>query len=200
VYAYVSGTLVEKKTTEATVDVGGIGYRLFIPASSYDKLPAPGAPVKLLTVFVVREDAQVLYGFATDAERTAFETMTAVTGVGPKLALAALSAMSPAELRDTVIAGDAALLTRIPGVGKKTAERLIVELRDRFAALDGLDAGVSVLGGDGALAQARADARAGLEALGLGRADAERRLRKVLRAQPSVSTAEDLIRLALREG
>lgn len=197
-YAFISGTLVEKKPTEVVVDAGGVGYRLLIPASSYDKLPETGKPARLQTTFVVREDAQTLYGFATDAEKTAFETMTAVSGVGPKLALAALSAMSPGELRDTVVAGDIAMLTRIPGVGKKVAELLVVKLRDKFAAVDGLEAG-GVLGGDGALGEARADARAGLEALGLSRAEAERRLRKALKAHPGTQSAEALLRLALRE-
>lgn len=197
-YAYVSGTLAEKKPTEAVIDAGGVGYRLLIPASSFEKLPAQGQPAKLVTTYVVRDDAHTLYGFATDAERTTFETMTAVSGVGPKLALAALSAMSPSELRDTVVGGDAAMLTRVPGIGKKTAERLIVELRDKFAAIDGLEP-AGALGGDGTT-EARADARAGLEALGLSRAEAERRLRKALRAHPGTTSAEDLIRLALREG
>ena len=198
-FAYVTGQLAEKKPTEAVIEAGGVGYRLLIPASSFEKLPAEGKPAKLLTTFVVRDDAQTLYGFATDAERTAFETLTAVSGVGPKLALAALSAMSPAELRDSVVSGDTAMLTRVPGVGKRKAERLVVELKDKFAGLDGLESAGS-LGGDGADGQARADARAGLEALGLGRAEAERRIRKALRAHPGTQSAEDLIRLALREG
>ena len=134
-YEFVSGTLAAKKPTEAVVDAGGVGYRLLIPASSFDKLPAVGKPAKLLTSFVVRDDAQTLYGFATDAERTTFETLTAVSGVGPKLALAALSAMSPSELRDTVVSGDVGMLTRVPGVGKRKAEKLIVELKDKFADL-----------------------------------------------------------------
>ncbi|MDX1440548.1 MAG: Holliday junction branch migration protein RuvA, partial [Rubricoccaceae bacterium] len=113
--AFVSGVLVEKRPTEAVIDAGGVGYRLLIPASSFDKLPATGAQFKLLTTLIVREDSQTLYGFATDAERSTFETMIAVSGVGPKLALAALSAMSPDELRDVVVAGDVAMLTRIPG-------------------------------------------------------------------------------------
>ena len=197
-FAYVSGLLAEKRPTEAVIEAGGVGYRLLIPASSFEKLPAQGKPVKLLATFVVRDDAQTLYGFATDAERTAFETLTAVSGVGPKLALAALSAMSPAELRDSVVSGDTAMLTRVPGVGKRKAERLIVELKDKFAGLDGLEPAGGA--GDGTDAQARADARAGLEALGLARAEAERRLRKALRAHPGTQSAEDLIRLALREG
>ena len=195
---YVSGTLAEKHPTEAVIEAAGLGYRLLIPASSYDKLPDVGRPARLLTTFLVREDSQTLYGFATEAERTLFETMISVSGVGPKLALAALSAMNPGELRDVVVAGDAAMLTRIPGIGKKTAERLVVDLRDKLAKLDGLEP-VGVLGGDGAVAQARADARAGLEALGLSRADAEKRLRKALREHPGVQSAEDLLRLALRQ-
>jgi Holliday junction DNA helicase RuvA len=194
---HVAGTLVEKRPTEVVVDAGGLGYRLAIPASSFERLPAVGQPVRLLSTFIVREDAHLLFGFATDAERDVFEAMIAAAGVGPRTALAALSAMSPAEIRDTVVAGDAAMLTRIPGVGKKLAERLVVELRDRLARMAGLE---SVAGGDGPAAQARADARSGLEALGLGRAEAERRLRVVLRTQPGQASAEDLIRLALREG
>ena len=197
-YAFVSGTLADKKPTEAVIEAAGIGYRLLIPASSFEKLPAVGQPARLVTTFVVREDSMTLYGFATEAEQAAFETLTAVSGVGPKLALGALSAMSPSELRDTVVAGDTAMLTRIPGVGKRTAERLVVELRDKFAGMDGLEP-AGALGGDSAAQAARADARSGLEALGLGRAEAEKRLRKVLRAHPGSQSAEDLIRLALRE-
>ena len=172
---YVSGTLVAKKPTEAVIDVQGLGYEVLIPASSFDKLPAVGSPAKLLTIHHVREDAALLFGFATDAERTLFREMTSVSGVGPKLALAALSAMAPAELRAAVIADDAAMLPRIPGVGKKTAQRLCVELRDRLAKIDGL--GQADLGGDGESAALREDARAALIALGLSRADAEKRIR-----------------------
>jgi Holliday junction DNA helicase RuvA len=198
VIAYVSGVLAEKHPTEAVIEAAGLGYRLLIPASSYDKLPEVGRPARLHATFLVREDSHTLYGFATEAERTLFETMISVSGIGPKLALAALSAMNPSELRDVVVAGDTALLTRIPGIGKKTAERLVVDLRDKLAKMDGLEP-AGVLGGDGAVAQARADARAGLEALGLSRADAEKRLRKALREHPGVQSAEDLIRLALRQ-
>ena len=197
-YAYISGTLAEKHPTDAVIEAAGVGYRLAIPASSFEKLPGVGQPAKLLTTYVVRDDAHLLYGFATDGERSMFELLTAVSGVGPKLALAALSAMSPGELRDTFVAGDAAMLTRVPGVGKRKAEKLIVELRDKMAAADGIEA-AGTLGGDGDTAAARADARSGLEALGLSRAEAERRIRKALRAHPGTTAAEDLIRLALRE-
>lgn len=193
--AYVSGTLAEKHPTEAIIEVGGLGYRLLIPTSSFEKLPAKGGQAKLHATLIVREDSQTLYGFATEAERLTFETMISVSGVGPKLALAALSAMSPGELRNVVVAGDADVLTRIPGVGKKTAERLIVELRDKFSKMDGLTSNGS-FGGE--TPGARSDARAGLEALGLSRAEAEKRLRVVLRDHPDVKSAEDLIRMALR--
>ena len=197
--AFLKGHLAEKKPTEAIIDVAGVGYRAFIPTSTFERLPEHGQPVRLLIHHYVREDAVHLYGFYTDAERKAFETMLAVTGVGPKLALAALSAMSPADLRTHVVAGDAGFLTSIPGVGRKTAERLIVELRDRFAAIDGLEdlasTGRPSSAGDVA---ARADALAALEQLGYSRAAAEKALRSVLK-KTGAATADELVRLALRE-
>ncbi len=193
---YVSGTLAHKSPTEAVVDVQGLGYAVLIPTSSFEKLPAEGKPVKLLTHYHVREDAAVLFGFATDAERTLFRALVGVSGIGPKLALAALSAMTPDALRDHILEGDASVLTRIPGVGKKTAERLVVELKDRLAGLDGFD-GATAVGGDGT-ASVRADARAALESLGFARAEAEKRIRKALRDEGGAVTAEELIRLALR--
>lgn len=196
--AYVSGTLTVKKPTEAIIDVQGLGYRLLIPTSTYEVLPAAGQPAKLHTYQYVREDTLQLFGFATTAEREMFEVLIAVSGVGPKLGLAALSALRPAELRDHVLAGDSSVLTNIPGVGRKTADRLIVELRDRLARLD-LGEAAPLSGGDAARAEARADALAALEALGFSRAAAEKNLRKVLRNHPGIQSAEDLIRLALRE-
>lgn len=197
---YVSGTLAEKKLTLAVIDVQGLGYRLLIPTSTYEKLPPDGQRVKLFAYQHVREDALLLFGFATQAERTMFEVMLGVSGIGPKLALAALSAMSPAELRSYVLEGDSRFLTNIPGVGRKTAERLIIELRDRLAPMEfgGMDA-APLTGGSEARAAARADALAALETLGLSRASAEKSLRKVLRAHPGIQTADELIRLALRE-
>ncbi|MEM1096791.1 MAG: Holliday junction branch migration protein RuvA [Bacteroidota bacterium] len=196
---YVSGTLAHKKPTDAVIDIQGLGYALLIPTSTYERLPKVGEATKLLTHFHVREDQQVLFGFATEAERMAFKMLIAVSGVGPKLALAALSAMSPSELRDRVIDGDAAFLQRIPGVGRKTAERLVVDLRDRFAKADLPTEGGSLGGGSDARAAARADALAALEALGLSRAAGEKALRKVLRAHPGAHSADELVRLALRE-
>lgn len=194
---YVSGKLASKKPTEAVIDVGGIGYKMLIPTSTFEKLPKKGKETTLLTHHYVREDAITLFGFATDPERTVFNMMLAVSGVGPKLALAALSAMRPAEIRDRIIEGDSAMLTRIPGVGKKTAERLIIELRDRFEKI-AFEGSRALAGAPSAAESFRSDALAALEALGLSRVAAEKKIITVLRQRPDTSRAEDLIRLALR--
>jgi holliday junction DNA helicase RuvA len=196
--AYVTGTLAAKAPTEVVIEAGGLGYTLLIPASSYERLPAVGKPAKLLAHFQVREDAHLLFGFATEAERTLFRAMISVSGVGPKLALAALSSMAPDALRDLILEGDTSLLTRIPGVGKKTAERLVIELRDRLVDLDGIAPASGTADADGATV--RADARAALEALGLARAEAEKRIRKALRDAEGPLSAEALIRKALQGG
>ena len=196
--AYLSGKLADKRPTQAIVDVNGIGYRVHIPTSTFEHLPEVGRPVMLHIHHHVREDAILLYGFSSDSERKVFEVMLGVTGIGPKLALAALSAMSPAELREHVLRGEAAMLTSIPGVGRKTAERLIIELRDRFADMEPLET-APLSGVTDERREARADALAALESLGFSRAAAEKNLRKVMKDRPDVHAAEDLIRLALRE-
>lgn len=196
---FVSGTLVEARPTAALVDVAGLGYEVLIPTSTYEKLPAVGNAVKLHTHYHVREDAQQLFGFFSLAERNVFQQLITVSGIGPKLGLAALSAMTPVEIRTYILKGEAGMLTRIPGVGRKTAERLVVDLRDKMGA-DGETLSASGDPDVNAKETARADALAALEALGLSRAAAERNLRKVIRANPDVVTAEALIRLALREG
>lgn len=198
--AYVSGTLVEKRPTAIVIDVQGIGYRVLIPTSTFEKLPPVSEQARVYTYHYVREDALLLYGFASEAERAAFETMLSVSGVGPRLALAALSSLAPHELQACIIQGDLASLSRIPGVGKKTAQRMVIELKDRFMRL-ALDRAPAVPG-EAPVVDAHAqrnDATAALEALGLSRSAAEKSLAKVLRAHPDVSTAEELVRLALRE-
>jgi holliday junction DNA helicase RuvA len=197
--AYVSGTLVDKNPESVIVDVNGLGYRVQIPTSTYDALPAKGEDVKLHTYHYLREDAEALYGFGSNAEQVVFETMLGVSRVGPKLALAALSAMSPSELRDHVVEGDSSRLTEISGVGRKTADRLIVELRDRFDDLDVFEGSAPLSGGSDARAAARADALEALRELGFSRADAERAIRTVLRDNPAVQSADDLVRRALSQ-
>lgn len=199
-YAYISGKLVDKRPTEVIIDVHGIGYFLHVPTSTFEHLPEVGQSTKLFTYHHVREDAIQLFGFHSDAERKVFEVMLGVSGIGPKLALAALSSMTPSQLRDHVVHGEIAVLTGIPGVGRKTAERLIVELRDRFEDLQLLekDTAAAPVDADERRA-ARSDALAALESLGFSRAAAEKNLRNVLKAHPEVRAAEELIRLALRE-
>lgn len=193
---YVSGKLSSKKPTEVVIDVSGLGYKLLIPTSTYEKLPKVGEEIRLQCHHYVREDAILLFGFATDEERSVFNLLLGVSGIGPKLALAALSALSPEEIGTRIVDGDAAMLTRIPGVGRKTAERLIVELRDRFEKLV-LTHSTGAESENGA--SARSDAMAALEALGLSRAGADKSLRGVLKKHPEAASAEELIRLALRQ-
>lgn len=195
---YVNGTLVSKTTDAAIVDVNGLGYRVLIPLSTYERLPATGDDVTLQTYHYLREDAEMLYGFATKAEQAVFETMIGVSRVGPKLALSALSSMSPTELRDHVMEGDTSRLTDISGVGRKTADRLVIELRDRLADLDVLEGSAPLSGGSDARAVARQDALDALVALDLSRADAERALRNVLRSDPGIQSADELVRRALK--
>ncbi|GMQ82250.1 MAG: Holliday junction branch migration protein RuvA [Rhodothermia bacterium] len=193
---YVSGKLSSKKPTEAVIDVSGLGYKLLIPTSTYEKLPKAGEDVRLQCHHYVRDDAILLFGFATDEERSVFNLLLGVSGIGPKLALAALSALSPEEIGTRIVDGDAAMLTQIPGVGRKTAERLIVELRDRFEKLV-LTGSKGAESGNGSTA--RSDAMAALEALGLSRAGADKSLRGVLSKHPEAASAEEMIRLALRQ-
>lgn len=197
--AYVSGTLVDKDPETALVDVNGIGYRVHVPASTYERLPDTDEDVTLHTYHYLREDDEALYGFATKAELTVFETMTGVSRVGPKLALSALSSMSPTELRDHVMEEDKSRLTEISGVGKKTADRLIVELRDRLADLDVFDDTAPISGGSDARAEARADALKALTELGLSKADAERAIRTVLRDDAGIQSADELTQRALKQ-
>src|ERR1035437_3144464 len=132
---FLSGKLVEALPTQVVVDVNGVGYEVLIPLSSFDKIPAPGQPVKLLTQLVVREDAHILYGFATAAERDLFRLLiNNVSGIGPKTALNILSGMNAVAFRGAVASSDVKSLSQISGVGKKTAERIVVELRDKIGA------------------------------------------------------------------
>src|SRR5215813_8812937 len=128
------GRIASKTPPQLTVDVGGLGYELEAPMSTFFHLPAVGEEVRLLTHLVVREDAHVLYAFATEEERRLFRALIKVSGVGPKIALALLSGVSVADFNRSVQAQDLSALTRVPGIGRKTAERLIVEMRDRLVS------------------------------------------------------------------
>jgi holliday junction DNA helicase RuvA len=131
----LSGTLVAKHPPQIVIDVAGVGYEVDVPMSTLYALPATGQQVQLVTHYVVREDAHLLFGFATEEERAAFRQLIKVTGVGPKVALAALSGLTVAELNQAVVLQDVKRLTRVPGIGNKTAERLLLELRGKVVAV-----------------------------------------------------------------
>src|SRR5882724_7752638 len=132
---FLQGKLVEALPTQVVVDVNGVGYEVLIPLSSFDKLPQPGQPVKLLTQLIVREDAHILYGFMSATERDLFRLLiNNVSGIGPKTALNVLSGMNATAFRGAVAGGDVKALSQISGVGRKTAERIVVELKDKIGA------------------------------------------------------------------
>jgi len=140
----LSGTLLEKNPPQILLDVQGVGYEVDVPMSTFYNLPALNEKVVLLTEFIVREDAHLLYGFLTQEERIAFRQLLKISGVGPKLALSVLSGLSMSDLAMAVANKDATRLTKIPGVGKKTAERLLLELQGKFVAAAGATASVGM--------------------------------------------------------
>ncbi|HWJ05007.1 MAG TPA: Holliday junction branch migration protein RuvA [Steroidobacteraceae bacterium] len=195
---FLRGRLAAKHPPVLLLDVNGVGYEVEAPMSTFYNLPAVGAEVQLHTHLVVREDAHVLFGFGTERERSLFRELIKVSGVGPRIALGILSGASVDEFHRCVEAQDAAALTRIPGIGRKTAERLIVEMRDRLKALaTGQPFEVKgVAGAGGALAPSpQAEAFSALVALGYKPPEVTRLLQKV---DASVTTTEELIRHALR--
>lgn len=192
--ARLEGRLLTKTPPSLIIDVGGVGYEVDAPMSTFYNLPALGERVVLLTHMVVREDAQLLYGFGSDAERALFRALIKVSGIGPKVALVVLSGMSVAEFANSVQAGDAVALARLPGIGKKTAERLVIELRDKVDKdlQMPLPAGPS---GEDATGNILAEACAALESLGYKPAEALK-MAKAVKAE--AASVEELIKLALK--
>lgn len=184
------GRLAAKAPPQLLLEVGGVGYEIEAPMSTFYGLPAVGEEVRLLTHLVVREDAHVLYGFASDAERQLFRSLLKVSGVGPKMALGILSGTSVEGFAACVTLQDATALTRIPGIGRKTAERLIIEMRDRLAS-PAPTAGPGAATGAGA----EGEAFAALVALGYKPAEASRLLKS---AGGEAASTEELIRRALQ--
>jgi Holliday junction DNA helicase RuvA len=185
----LAGTLLEKNPPQVLVDAGGVGYEIDVPMSTFCNLPALGERVTLLTHMAVREDAQQLFGFLTAAERQAFRELIRISGVGSRIALAVLSGMSVGELAQAVALQESARLTRIPGIGKKTAERLLLELKGRLgAALDGSASGAAAAHDGGS------DVLRALLALGYS----ERESAAAIRQLPPGSGVSDGIRLALK--
>lgn len=197
---YLRGTLAEALPTQVVVEAGGVGYEAFIPLSSFEKLPAPGGEVKLLTHLAIRDDAHVLYGFMTDGERDLFRLLIRhVGGIGPKIALNILSATTATSLRAAVVDGDVKALSRISGVGKKTAERIVVELKDKM----GDEAGLKTGGPTAALSDAdqkMADAVAALIALGSKPREAQEAVRGAVIMLGPDQSVDKIVRAALSKG
>jgi Holliday junction DNA helicase RuvA len=187
------GRISSKTPPQLTVEVGGVGYELEAPMSTFFHLPAIGQDVKLLTHFVVREDAQLLFGFATEDERRLFRSLLKVSGIGPKIALALLSGISVEGFVTCVQNQDVAALVRVPGIGRKTAERLLVEMRDRLKPSGETSEPGIVVASPGASPEA--EAFGALVALGYRPAEATRLLKA---AGPGTQTTEELIRRALQ--
>ena len=183
----LTGTLGDKNPPQVLVDCNGVGYEVDVPMSTFYNLPGVGEKISLLTHLVVREDAQLLYGFGTAGEREAFRLLIRISGVGPRTALSVLSGMSVADIAQAVTAQDAGRLVKVPGIGKKTAERLLLELKGKFGA--DLGAGAAGPGSD-----AQADILQALVALGYSDKEAA----ASLKALPKDVGVSEGIKLALK--
>lgn len=197
---FLKGKLVEALPTQAIVEVNGIGYEVLIPLSSFDRLPTPGGDILMLTHLAVREDAHVLYGFMTAAERDLFRMLiNTVSGIGPKIALNVLSGMNPTAFRGAVASGDVKALSQISGVGRKTAERIVVELRDKIGAVGAWEA-ASDQRSLSAADQKVNDAVLALMALGFKQQDGHEAVRAAQALLGADATVEELVRACLKKG
>ena len=197
---FLHGKLIESLPTQVIIDVQGVGYDLLIPLSSFDKLPKPGSEVTILTHLAIREDAHVLYGFMTAAERSLFRMLIdTVSGIGPKIALNILSGMNPVAFRGAVASGDVKALSSISGVGKKTAERIVVELKDKIGTAGAWEASSAAR----ALSvedQKINDAVLALIALQFKQPEAHDAVRGAAALLGAQATVEDLVRACLKKG
>src|SRR5689334_23768977 len=195
--SFLHGRLIEALPTQVVIDVQGVGYEALIPLSSYDKLPQPGNEVKLLTHLAVREDAHILYGFMTAPERDLFRLLVNnVSGIGPKLALAVLSGMSVTNFKTAVVNSDIAAISKISGLGKKTAERIVLELKDKLGVAAAWEAATAAHAPTPEQEQAN-EAVLALIALGYKQVDAHKAVRD-LQEKGEAASAEELVKLALK--
>jgi len=192
---FLSGTLIEKTPSVATLDVQGVGYEVLISLNTYDRLPATGSACRLLTHHHVREDAQILFGFLQAEEKSMFERLIGVNGVGPKTALSVLSGLTVSELTRAIADNDCKRISSVHGIGKKTAERIVVELRDKVDPLEAL--ANSATSGGGAQNAMLRDAILALGALGFPQDQARKMVQSALDADPAVKDTEALLRKAL---
>ena len=194
--AYIKGILAEKEPTRVVIEAAGVGYELTIPLSTFDRLPKTGAEAKLLAYHCVREDDETLFGFATEAEKAMFAKLTSVSGVGPKIAIAILSGSSIGELSLAIASGNAKRISSIKGVGKKTAEKICIELKDKVNAIEALAA--TGRGGKGEVSPVLRDAILALSALGFNEEAANKMVSQVIAAHPDAKDTETIIRFALK--
>jgi holliday junction DNA helicase RuvA len=195
--SFLDGELIEALPTQVVISVQGVGYLVQIPLSSFDHLPAVGARVKLLTHFVVREDAHLLFGFVNSAERDLFRLLIQhVSGVGPKMALAVLSGMSVAQFKSAVVSGEVGVLAKVSGIGKKTAERMILELKDKVGVTAAWELAAS---GRNDQQTKTTDAILALLSLGFKQVEAQKAVREILsKAKAEDINREELVRRALK--
>ncbi|MBR5591963.1 MAG: Holliday junction branch migration protein RuvA [Kiritimatiellae bacterium] len=193
----LKGELIEKSPALVTVECGGVGYALAVPLSTFDRLPPLGEVATLFVHHIVREDDELLFGFHTDRERNFFKTLLTISGIGPKLALSVLSGLTPGELATAIAEGDVRRLSSISGVGKKTAERIIMELKDKVNPLEAVALRGKERGDDVTPAVLR-DAILSLVALGNKAEDARTLVQAAYEKNPN-ATVQDLIRMALRK-
>ena len=194
--AFLHGVLAKKSPTEIVIDINGVGYSVNISLSTYEQLPEVNAEVHMLTHDHVREDAQLLYGFISESEREMFRLLIGVSGIGPKMAQTILSGVRPDELIRIISHGSLSALTAIPGIGKKTAERLIVELKDKVAKIEGTEKIIDLPTSSSSI---RNEALTALISLGFTREKAEHSLRNALNEiNGKTISVEELIKRALQ--
>jgi Holliday junction DNA helicase RuvA len=195
--AYLSGKLVSKEPFQLVIEAAGVGYEILCTQEAYNRAPSAGSPYNIHTRLIVREDSQTLYGFSTPEERRLFDLVITVSGIGPKTGLTVVSALGTETLKEAIRSGDLIALKGIPGIGKKTAERLVVELRDKLLKEEPVSE-VMLTSGDKNV-RTRQEALSALVALGYNRADAEKAIRSVLRDDPDMAKkVETLVKASLR--
>ncbi|MCS7229221.1 MAG: Holliday junction branch migration protein RuvA [Candidatus Kryptonium sp.] len=193
----LEGKVVSKAPTEIVIDVGGVNYLVHIPVTIYDKIGDVGSNTKLYTYLIVKDEEMFLYGFSSIEEREFFKMLISVSGIGPKMAQAIMSGMSVDELKESIVRGDVSTLISIPGVGKKTAERVIVELRDKIAKIEFAGKHPEFVSSD--QVEVRNEALLALISLGFTRQSAEKAIRLAIKENEKKEfTVEELVKLALR--
>jgi len=192
--AYLDGIVKYKDPTVVLLDLNGVGYKVLIPLSTYERLPRINERIKLLTHFHVREDTQTLYGFYTEEEKDLFLMLINISGIGPKMAITILSGASPTQFKNRIVAGDVKALTLIPGIGLKTAKRIIVELREKIVGVDDqLPEDMEAIFGSGG----SDEALKALLSLGYKRTEALNALKKASRNLSADATVEEILKTAL---